>query len=451
MRKILNRIALLFCWGAFFCPCVVKAQGHFILSGEIRERGLYSHGYREMLDKSQHGVFWVGQRTRLILDYTNKNMGFFVQLEDGRIWGSSGSAHNPGFGVGQAYFFADFAQRFQVKVGRMALVYEDGRYIAYSLWDECGNSNDALKLSYHSLDKRTKAELLGSVSNNSANRFLNPYHLEHFYKYLLLAYFSHTFTPDFRWSVLSVTDFREKHYKVFDSTQNETVTKVDPTQIYARTALGTYLDICHNRKFSAWICAYGQFGKDNYGRKILAGLASVVLSYKPHPMVELKAAYDYVSGNRNAGPDFPLHATDHSFNRFMGSSHSYLGILDLFTGSGRHDITLGSGYHQPYLTLDYFPAKEHSLSLNARYFWAANSIANVPSRDLGLELALIYKYHIRPDVFLHCGYAIHSRTKALETLSGIESGHSRLPHYGYVMISYTPVLYNSANHPKKDK
>ncbi|MDE5574459.1 MAG: hypothetical protein K2I87_01950, partial [Bacteroidales bacterium] len=300
MRRFLNRIALLVGMGAFFCPCVVKAQGHFILSGEIRERGLYSHGYREMLDKSQHGVFWVGQRTRLILDYTNKNMGFFVQLEDGRIWGSSGLAHNPGFGVGQAWFFADFAQRFQVKVGRMPLVYEDGRYMSYSLWDECGTSNDALKLSYRSLDEKTQVELVGSVSNNSANRFLNPYHLEHFYKYLLVAYFSHTFSPDFRWSVLSVTDFREKHYQVSDS--NGTVTKVDPTKIYARSALGTYLDICHDRKFSAWICAYAQFGKDNYGRKILAGLASVTLSYKPHPMVEVKAAYDYISGNANAAP-----------------------------------------------------------------------------------------------------------------------------------------------------
>ena len=436
---------------AFACPRSQAEGSHFILRGEIRERGLYSHGYNGILRPDDHGVFWVGQRTRLILDYTHKNMGFFVQLEDGRIWGSSGSAHNPGFGVGQAWFFAEFAQRFQVKVGRMPLVYEDGRYMAYSLWDECGNSNDALKLRYRSLDERTRVELVGSVSNNSDSRILNPYHLEFFYKYLLVAYVSHTFTPDFRWSVLSVTDFREKHYQVFDSTQNGTVTKVDPTKIYARSAVGTYLDICRHRKFSALIYAYGQFGKDNYGRKIVAGMASVILSYKPHPIVELKAAYDYISGNKDAGPDFPLHATDHSFSRFMGSSHSFLGIMDLFSGSGRHDITLGSGYHQPYLTLDCHPTQEHSISLNARYFWAANTIKEVQSKDLGLEMALVYKYHIRPDVFLHCGYAIHSRSQALETLSGIESGKSKLPHYGYVMISYTPVIYNSANHPKKEK
>ena len=452
MLRFLNRIALLFCLGAFFCPCAAKAQGQFILSGEIRERGLYSHGYMGLLDKSQHGVFWVGQRTRLGLDYTHKRLGFFVQLEDGRIWGETGGMHSAGFGIAQAWFYVDFAQHFRLKRGRMPLVYEDGRYVAYSLWDECGNGSDALKFQYRSQDERTQAELVGSVSNNSASRFLNPYHLNNFYKYLLIAYASHTFTPDFRWSLLSVTDFQEKHYRAFsDSAQTQTVTKVDPTHIYARTALGTYLDICPRRKFSALLYAYGQFGKDNFGRNIVAGMASVILSYKPHPMVELKAAYDYISGNRNASRNFSGHATDHAFNRFMGSSHSFLGILDLFSGSGRYDITLGSGDHQPYLTLDYRPAPEHSIALNARYFWTANAIESAPNQDLGLEMSLIYKYHIRPDVFLHCGYAIHSRTKTLETLSGIAAGYSRIPHYGYVMISYTPTIYNSANHPKKDQ
>ena len=453
MRKLLKRIALLFCAGTFICPCAVNAQGQFTLSGEIRERGLYSHGYMGLLDKSRHGVFWVGQRTRLSFDYSHKNLGFFVQLEDGRIWGETDGKHSDnGFGIAQAWFFANFGKGFGLKIGRMPLTYEDGRYISYSQWDECGKSTDALILNYFSTDKKTRAELVGSFSNNSASRFLNPYRLDNLYKYFLVAYVSHTFTPDFRWSLLSVTDFQEKHYKVFsDSTQTQTITKTDPTKIYARTAVGTYLDICPERKFSALVYAYGQFGKDMFGRSLAAGMASVILSYKPHPMVELKAAYDYISGNRNVGTDFPENTTDHSFNRFMGSSHVFLGILDLFSGSGRNDITLGAGYHQPYLNINCLPAKNHAISLNARYFWTANKIQSVDSRNLGLEIALTYKYNILPDLVLDFGYAIHSRTSALENLSGIETGKSRLPHYGYVMISYKPVIYNSANHPKKDK
>lgn len=450
MHRLLSLTVLIL----FFSPCArLCAQGQFILSGEIRERGLYSHGYSALLDESQHGVFWVGQRTRLGFEYNHKNLGFFVQLEDGRIWGQTNGQHTAdGFGIAQAWFHVDFAKRFQLKIGRMPLVYEDGRYVAYSKWDECGNATDAIAFRYNSLNGKTRAELVGSASNNSNSHILNPYPWNDYFKYLLIAYFSHTFTPDFRWSLLSVTDFQEKHYRVFsDSTQTSTEIKVDPTKIYARTAIGTYLDICSSRKFSALLYAYGQFGKDLFGRPIAAGMASVILSYKPHPMVEIKAAYDYVSGNKEAGMELPNHRTDHSFNRFMGSGHSFLGIMDLFSGSGREDITLGAGYHQPYLTLNYYPKKEHSLSLNARYFWTANAIQGIDSRNLGLEMALIYKYDIRPDLLLHCAYVLHSRTQALENLSGIETGKSRLPHYGYVMITYKPVIYNSANHPKKEK
>ncbi|MCM1169406.1 MAG: hypothetical protein NC324_05665 [Bacteroides sp.] len=453
MRRLFSFLSLFLFAGSFICPCVVEAQGQFILSGEIRERGLYSHGYMGMLDKSRHGVFWVGQRTRLGFDYQNKNLGFFVQLEDGRIWGETSGMHTPyGFGIAQAWFHAEFAQRFSLKIGRMPIVYEDGRYFAYSLWDECGNASDALMLRYRSLDGRTKVDLGASASNNSASRFLNPYGLDDYYKYLLIAYVSHRFNDDFRWSALSVTDFQERHYHAFaDSAQTIQEVKTDPTKIYARTAIGTYFDICRDRKLSALVYAYGQFGKDLFGRNIVAGMASAIVSYKPHPTVEIKAAYDYISGNEDASAELSEQATDHAFNRFMGSGHSFLGIMDLFSGSGRQDITLGSDYHQPYLTFSYFPEKRHFIALNACYFWTANDIADIDSRNLGLEMSLIYKYDILPDLKLTVGYALHSRTKTLETLSGIAPGNSRLPHYGYVMIAYKPFILNTANHPKKEK
>ncbi len=452
MQGFYRLLSLCLCIGPFLCPCALTAQGQFVLSGEIRERGFYSHGYEKVLGPRERGVFWVGQRTRLGFEYENKDIGFFVQLEDGRVWGEAEGGRSYGFGIAQAWFHARFAQRFEIKLGRMPLVYENGRYMAYSGWDECGNPHDALKLRYQSLDGNTQAELSGSVSNNSESRILNPYGTDNYYKYLLVAYASRTFAPDFRWSLLSVTDFQEKHFEAFtDSSQSATETKVDPSRIFARSALGTYLDICPRRKVSALVYAYGQFGKDSYGRNVLAGMASAIVTCKVHPLFEIKAAYEYVSGNKHPEEDLPVNATDHAFDRFMGSSHSFLGIMDLFNCSGRDDLTLGAGYHQPYLTFTCFPAKDHTLSLNARYFWTADTPEPGLSNDLGLEMALTYKYKIRPDLTLDFGYAIHSRTRTLETLSGIEPGESKFPHFGYVMIAYKPIIFNSANHPKKDR
>ena len=62
-----------------------KEETRFVISAEIRERGVYSHGYEHPLILDQKGSFFVGQRTRLNFDFQKGPLGFFVQIEDGRI------------------------------------------------------------------------------------------------------------------------------------------------------------------------------------------------------------------------------------------------------------------------------------------------------------------------------------------------------------------------------
>ena len=82
----------------------------FIISAEIRERGVYSHGYKQLLALDQQGSFFVGQRTRLNFDFQKGPLGFFVQIEDGRIWGETNGSHSQGLGVSQAYFHMDIGK-----------------------------------------------------------------------------------------------------------------------------------------------------------------------------------------------------------------------------------------------------------------------------------------------------------------------------------------------------
>lgn len=428
--------------GLLICPCLAKAQGQFVLSGEIRERGFYSHGYERLLEKSEYGVFWVAQRTRLGFDYTHKNLEFFVQLEDGRVWGESGPWHSIGFGIAQAWFQVDFAENFRLKVGRMPLVYENGRYMAYSTWDECGNGHDALVLRYLSKDERTRVDLAGSVSNTSESSALNPYEMNKFYKYLALGYFSRSFTPDFRWSLLSVTDFQQLMYT---DQNNKLRYRYEP-----RSALGSYFDLFSDRKVSALVYGYAQIGED-----LLAGMASAILTFKIHPVFELKTAYEFVSGNSVRPSDLqPPKFSDHAFNRFMGSSHSFMGIMDLFKCDGKEDGLSNAGLHQPYLTFTYRPKQGHRLSLDARYFWTVYKPYpyDFPSdRNLGLEVALTYKYDITSELHMNFGYAVHSRTRTLEMLSGIEPGNAKLPHFGFVSITYRPEIFNTAHWRRKDQ
>lgn len=429
-----------------------KEETQFVISAEIRERGVYSHGYEQPLRLDQKGSFFVGQRTRLNFDFRKGPTGFFVQIEDGRIWGETNGSHSQGLGIAQAYFHYDIGKGFGFKVGRMPLHYEDGRYLSYSSWDECPKTHDALVFSFRSRDKKTKADIGASFSNTSDSYFLNPYGLDNYFKYLLIGYVSHQFAPDLRIGLLSVTDFQERKY--WDAGLEDYA--YDPGRIYGRSTVGLYLDLFKGRKVSALAYGYGQFGRLNTGRHVASGLASVKMKYKAMPKIELQLGYDFVSGDwMDEGSEY---ARD--FSKFLGSTHSFLGIMDFFSPGSRHSSICG--LHQPQLSIIFRPAPKHSLELTGRYFWTVArpglTILDGPdipgaettydSRDLGFEGSLIYKYSIRPDLSLEAGYALHTPTETLEILNEMMPGSSKFAHFGYVMISYKPTLFNLANHRK---
>lgn len=430
-----------------------KDETQFIISAEIRERGVYSHGYEHPLSLDQKGSFFVGQRTRLNFDFQKGPLGFFVQIEDGRIWGETNGIHSQGLGVSQAYFRMDIGKGFGFKIGRMPLQYEDGRYLSYSSWDECPKTHDALIFNFRSQDKKTKVDLGASFSNTSDSYFLNPYGLDNYFKYLLIGYISHQFTPDFRLGLLSVTDFQEE--KVWDSELDDY--NYNPDKIYGRSTVGLYLDLFNGSPVSALIYGYGQFGKLNTGQHVTSGLASFKMKYNALPKLELQLGYDFVSGDWMA-EDFE---NKRGFSKFLGSTHSFLGIMDFFNPGSTNSCL--SGLHQPLLSIIYKPAPKHSLELTGRYFWTVKSLefsarAEDPllggkkdfrSNNLGFEGSLIYKYKIRSDLNLEAGYALHLPTEALDILNSIPMGKSKLAHFGYVMISYKPTLFNLSKHLKR--
>ena len=428
-----------------------KEETRFVISAEIRERGVYSHGYKQLLALDQQGSFFVGQRTRLNFDFQKGPLGFFVQIEDGRIWGETNGSHSQGLGVSQAYFHMDIGKGFGFKIGRMPLQYEDGRYLSYSSWDECPKTHDALVFNFRSQDKKTKVDLGASFSNTSDSYFLNPYGLDNYFKYLLIGYISHQFTPDFRLGLLSVTDFQEE--KSWDSETGDYT--YNPDKIYGRSTVGLYLELFKGSPVSALIYGYGQFGKLNTGQHVTSGLASFKMKYNALPKLELQLGYDFVSGDWMA-EDFE---NKRGFSKFLGSTHSFLGIMDFFN-PGATSSCLG-GLHQPLLSIIYRPAAKHSLELTGRYFWTVASpdititdawgqtATAYNSHDLGFEGSLIYKYKIRSDLSLEAGYALHTPTDSFEIMNEIMPGNSKFAHFGYIMISYKPTLFNLSKHLKR--
>ena len=290
------------------------------------------------------------------------------------------------------------------------------------------------------------------VYHGNILKLLNPYGLDNYFKYLLIGYISHQFTPDFRLGLLSVTDFQEE--KVWDSELDDY--NYNPDKIYGRSTVGLYLDLFKGSPVSALIYGYGQFGKLNTGQHVTSGLVSFKMKYNALPKLELQLGYDFVSGDWMA-EDFE---NKRGFSKFLGSTHSFLGIMDFFNPGST--TSCHAGLHQPLLSIIYRPAAKHSLELTGRYFWSVASpditiindawgqtATTYSSHNLGFEGSLIYKYKIRPDLSLEAGYALHAPTDFFEIMNEIMPGNSKFAHFGYIMISYKPTLFNLSKHLKR--
>ncbi len=458
-------------WGVFQRPfallLLLAATGaggpdvyaQFRIWGEIREKLQFRDGYHRLKGPEDKGFVVNAQRTRLGLEFEKNNLGFVLTVEDARIWGESkDNRSEAGFGLSSAYFFINFCQRFTFDIGRRPLDYDDGRYMTGPGWGDVTKAVDALMFKYRSLDLKTKADIGFSLSNNYGHvDFLTTYTVDWF-KYYVWAWTSREFgNRDLVWTLLYAQDVNQR--KPFPG--NGAEVPEPGSRLVNRYTVGTYFYLFQDRPVNGLVYGYGQWGKNAFGQRLNAYLASVQLKYRPHPKWEFVAAYDFISGNDYSRPDYADGHRSQTFDRFLGARHGVLGDMDYFNVRGADDLTQGTGLHQPYLRLYYRPHPKHRIELSGRYFAlvqpyvidkSGTSDAVTPAgytrlpRSLGGEMDLHYRYDVFEDFWVRAGYSVMLPTATMERLSGIAPGDSRFSHFAYVVLTYKPVLFDSERH-----
>lgn len=462
-RLYLRPFALLLLWVAAGAGGpVVYAQTQFNVWGEIREKFQFRDGYHRLKGPEDKGFVVNAQRLRLGFEFEKNNMGFVLTFEDARIWGESKDNRSAtGFGISSAYFFVNFHDRFTFDIGRRPLQYDDGRYMMGTGWGDVTKAVDALMFKYRSLDLKTKADVGFSLSNNYGDiDFLTTYTVDWF-KYYVWAWASREFGErDVVWTLLYAQDVNQRKPLAWQGGERP-VLPGEADRLVNRYTLGTYFYLFQDKPLSATVYGYGQWGKNAYGQRLNAYLASVQLKYRPHPQWELVAAYDFISGNDYRLSDYAEGRRSQAFDRFLGAKHGVLGYMDYFNVKGTDDLTQGAGLHQPYLRLYYRPHPKHRIELSGRYFSlvkpyvvdkSETSGAATPSgyarlpRSLGGEMDLHYRYDVFDDFWVRVGYSVMLPTATMERLSGIAPGHSRFSQFAYVVLTYKPVLFNAERH-----
>ena len=128
-----------------------EEQTEFILSGEVRQRAEYLHGYKTPALEDQNATSFVSQRTRINFDYSMPKVKFGVALQDVRNWGNQAQlVANEGNAVSvhQAWGEVELAKKFSLKAGRMELAYDDHRILGNVGWAQQARSHDLALFKY---------------------------------------------------------------------------------------------------------------------------------------------------------------------------------------------------------------------------------------------------------------------------------------------------------------
>ena len=393
-----------------FMGSQVKAQ--FGLSGEIRPRTEYSHGYSTLAAKDQDPSVFTSQRTRLSFDYKMDFLKVGLVLQDARIWGSQPQlVNNEDFAtsIHQAWAEMDFSKTIALKIGRQELNYDDQRILGGVAWLQQGRSHDIAVFKYTG---KVNAHI-GIAHHENTNRKDNLYDGPDAYKDLQYLWINRK-TEKLNLSLLFLNN--GKPVMVGEKQKSE----------YSQT-FGTHFDIpVQKLAFSGNL--YFQTGKDGAGKSLSAFNFLGEANYKSSDRTSWLIGYEMLSGT-----DYDKKETNKSFAPLYGTNHKFNGYMDYFyVGNHMNSVGLSDGYVK-------FSTSKNKTAFNAdvHFFASAAQVSEDAANYLGTELDLTVTHSLNPAAKISLGYSQMFATKSMEILKGGGSKDA-FNNWAYLMISITP-------------
>ena len=151
------------------------SYGQFTMSGEIRPRMEYRHGYKTLADSNQNHASFTDQRSRLNFNYKDEGYQVKVVLQDVRVWGSQpqlignyGQLNPSGSftGIHEAWGQAFLNENWSLKAGRQEMIYDDHRIFGSVGWAQQARSHDAVMIKYQK--EGMKLDIAGAFNQDKA-------------------------------------------------------------------------------------------------------------------------------------------------------------------------------------------------------------------------------------------------------------------------------------------
>lgn len=407
----------------------LNSFGQFTLSGEIRPRAEYRHGYKTLIPDNTDAAFFISQRTRLKLDFEGDKFIIGLGLQNVRTWGDVSQLNKKdinGTAIYQAWGEIIFSPMFSLKVGRQEIAYDNQRIFGSVGWAQQARSHDAAILKINS-PYGCKINIGLAFNQNTENLFGTDYYGVNNYKALQYLWFHRDFS-DFGLSLL----FLNNGMAFQDSTnKNDIKQKV----AYSQTA-GTRLTY----KFEQFAFSgsfYYQFGKNATDNKLSAVYYAFALDYKADENFKLGIGMEYLSGNSMTSTS----TKDKAFTPFYGTNHKFNGWMDYFYAGGNW---IGKVGLIDAFTPIRFTKNKFSATLIPHFFFAAANVldSNEKSlkKSLGTEIDFSVGYAFSKSVKIQAGYSQMFATESLEVLKGGNKNNTN--NWAWLMLTFKPTFFN---------
>jgi hypothetical protein len=415
---------------AVFTLLSTAAVAQLTLSGEIRPRVEYRDGFKRPIEHGSDAAFFVEQRTRINAQFTAEKFDVYVSFQDVRNWGATAQVYksDPSLqNLYEAWAAYKINQNHTIRIGRVALDYDNARIIGNLDWAAQGRSHDVLK--YELKGEHSKLHV-GAAFNQDAitpepNKLSSTFYgVPGNYKTMQFAWFHR----DWKSAGLSALFINNGVQSATDSIVRFSQTAgVYGTKSFGNVALE--------------YDAYYQFGKNPSGKSISAYLLGANLTFWKSSPMNLTVGADLLSGDKSS-----TLSNDETFNPLYGTHHKFYGVMDYFyVGNGHKN----KGLVDVFVKTRIKTGERSNVLAHLHQFFSQSAIVTETSDEisssLGTELDLVYNFNITQGVVLNAGYSAMFFTNSLEYLK--DSVDPRAASWAWIMIGFKPTLFTT----KSDK
>ena len=410
------------------------AFAQFSLSGEVRPRMEYLHGYSTLTDKDSDPAGFASQRTRINFNYSNDRIKMGVSMQDVFIWGSQPQLFSTSnnLSVHQAWGQYFLTPSLSLKLGRQELVYDDERIFGNSNWDQQGRSHDVALLRY---DGMLRIDI-GAAFNQDQKHLNGTYYNLNNYKMMQFVWLNTDIVDNLNLSLL----FLNNGYQ-YDHVKHEGDGKEKEAKDVFNQTLGGRL-VYTPGDFNFHTSGYYTMGKDNKDRDLSAFYVGLGADYDISRDWTIGLGWEHLSGTDQKDMiENPDGYKNKSFNPFYGTSHKFNGYMDYFNANGNWANSVG--LNDLFASVQ-FSRRNFEFNLTGHAFMTAADVIKDGNLNetmepyLGTEIDLTLAYKLSKTSNVVLGY---SQMFGSETLQAIKGGNKdACNNWAYLMFTFKPVF-----------